>query len=351
MSINADQIHMLIHTFADAQHTDKQTPQCSTPNGSSKAHKEPQDTLTTSSNSSMASSAKHERVNNVSDIFQDCLPQNPSPRKKQKQMQLAFQAGTPKKAKVLVEIDKDAQQALTCARDARQATKAEVAKEWGLPWPRHAGKDHRRGGPMPKSLKWTNGLYVWLEKVAQGELPKPTTAPVLQYPVDWQHKCCQPWEYTPPPASKKEEEVPEAPEGESGKEPGAQESKEHSKGKTYHKYRPEVVQFYFDCERNMGGPPNSVVNFVKEHYPSLFPSVFNESRVRYWEKKQKTPEGKGKGWRMGNVVIGLGHLAFLGSLILAQYQAGVPMTSRLLVPLIAGALAAKGLGDKAGLPV
>ena len=35
-------------------------------------------------------------------------------------------------------------------------------------------------------------------------------------------------------------------------------------------------------------------------------------------------------------------LAFVGTLILGQYTAGIPMTSRLLVPLVVGALVAKG---------
>eukprot|EP00959_Pyramimonas_sp_CCMP1952_P437679 9163743-Pyramimonas_sp.AAC.1 len=49
---------------------------------------------------------------------------------------------------------------------------------------------------------------------------------------------------------------------------------------------------------------------------------------------------------LGQTVLPVGNLAFIGSLIASQYNAGIPMAARLLVPLAAGALVAKGLGDK-----
>ena len=74
-----------------------------------------------------------------------------------------------------------------------------------------------------------------------------------------------------------------------------------AKKRTYNHYPPEVVEFYFDFEKQMGGPRTSIVNFVKDNYPSLFPKSFCESRVRAWEKGIKEPKeekpGRGLGWR------------------------------------------------------
>ena len=64
------------------------------------------------------------------------------------------------------------------------------------------------------------------------------------------------------------------------------------------------------------------------------------------KNKKSLKDGPGKNWRLGQTALSVAHLAFLGTVILAQYNAGVPMTSQLLVPLIVGALTAKGLGDK-----
>ena len=71
---------------------------------------------------------------------------------------------------------------------------------------------------------------------------------------------------------------------------------------------------------------------------------------RSWEAAGKKTEGRGQGWRLGQMVLGVAQLAFLGSIILAQYAAGVPMTAKLLVPLIMGALVGKGWADKARAP-
>ena len=64
------------------------------------------------------------------------------------------------------------------------------------------------------------------------------------------------------------------------------------------------------------------------------------------KSKKHLKEGPGKNWRLGETALSVAHMAFLGAVIMAQYNAGVPMTSHLLVPLIVGALTAKGLGDK-----
>ena len=88
---------------------------------------------------------------------------------------------------------------------------------------------------------------------------------------------------------------------------------------------------------------------VKEQYPTLFPANFSEALVRHkWEKKNggKSSDGQGKGWRKGKTIIPTEALVFIGTLIMGQYAAGVPLTSTLLVPLVAGAFWANGLGDK-----
>ena len=64
-------------------------------------------------------------------------------------------------------------------KQRKAAIKQEIAEQWGLPWPRVYRKDTRRGGPVPRNLKWEAGLYEWIEKVANDVLPKPQDTPPL----------------------------------------------------------------------------------------------------------------------------------------------------------------------------
>ena len=82
----------------------------------------------------------------------------------------------------------------------------------------------------------------------------------------------------------------------------------------------------------MGLSRNATVNLVKKLFPCMFSSTFNEKRPRDWEEKgKKLGAGPGKGWRKGSTVLSAPVLGFLGSLVLSQYAAGIPMTSTLLV--------------------
>jgi len=241
----------------------------------------------------------------------------------------------------------------------KEAIRKEVAGEWGLAWPRVMCKDVRHGGPVPREQKWQDGLYEWVERIANGDGSKPDSPPSLTFPWDWKHKKCMVWDYQPSVGKEatceEEKQKGESMELEEQKgvvgkdaQPKDELAKEGEEGqkRAYHQYSDDVIAFYFDFEKNMGGPRYKVCEFVVAKYPSLFPPSFNESRVRHWINKGKKPKGRGPGWRLGDTVLGLGHLAFLGTIIMAQYAAGVPMTSRLLVPLIVGALVGKGMSDK-----
>ena len=115
------------------------------------------------------------------------------------------------------------------------------------------------------------------------------------------------------------------------------------------RYEQNEIDFYFAFEDFHGKlTRNACVNIVKDQYPSLFPATFSEALVRLWLKNGKKSDkssGPGKDWRKGKTIIPTEVLVVLGSLIMAQYAAGVSLTATLLVPLVAGALAANGFGD------
>ena len=176
-----------------------------------------------------------------------------------------------------------------------------LAEEWGVPWPKEIMKDSRKGGPIPRSQKWRDGMYEWIHKVSNGELEKPTQPPPKVVPVDWNPKICSVWQYKQQvPETEQAELEPEtsghpnaveqdtqaraaaSPEAD-GPPPEKPEGGNTSKRAPHHDYPPEVIEFYFKFEQEMGGSRSDVVAFVKAHYPSLFPKSFNESRPRSWE--------------------------------------------------------------------
>ena len=78
-----------------------------------------------------------------------------------------------------------------------QKLQQELAEEWGLPWPKPTTKDGRKGGPIPRSQKWRDGLYDWIARVGKAELQKPTEPPKKVFPSDWDAKECPVWQYKP----------------------------------------------------------------------------------------------------------------------------------------------------------
>jgi hypothetical protein len=266
-----------------------------------------------------------------------------------RQKLLDFQKVSPEATKVVEEEDYTKYR---MEKEKQQSIKKEIAENWGLPWPQQTRKDARKGGPLPRQHKWEEGLYQWIGKIAKDESPKPDTPPSLQFPNDWQHKTCPVWDYHPlvkvPKAEEDEDPGPPPLIEEDENEPAEGEGAAVKQKRAYHAYPEDVRQVYFDFEKQMGGPRSKVVAFVKHNYPSLFPPTFNECRPREWERAMKKTDGPGKGWRLGEQVLGAAHLAFLGAIIMAQYTAGVPMTSKLLVPLIFGALVGKGYADQVG---
>ena len=179
-----------------------------------------------------------------------------------------------------------------------------LAEEWGVPWPKPITKDLRKGGPIPRSQKWHDGMYEWIHKVSTGELAKPAQTPPKVVPADWNPKFCSVWQYEQqvpdsehagPELQKSEHPKPQEqdtqPKAAASTEPDAPSPEQPEGGNNckrapHHAYPNEVIEFYFKFEQEMGGPrsgPTGVVAFVKAHYPSLFPASFNESRPRSWE--------------------------------------------------------------------
>ena len=291
--------------------------------------------------------------NAVAKVFQDFFPKA-SLEKKQKQLEFKSASPVVKQQKL-----EDDAQAYKAEKEKVESMKRTIASEWGIPCPKPIQNNTRKGGPVPRAQKWNDGLYEWIGKVGQGELAKPESPPPKEFPLDWDHKKCLVWDYKPkatPTAVAKQSPQPdpvgqinsELPDPTPPEQDEQQDPAADTKPKRVHHFYPdEVREFYFKFEADMGGPRTKVVDFVKRSYPSLFTQGFNEGRVRAWEKIRKSSKSDhGSGWRLGQTAINVTHLAFLGSLILTQYSAGVPMTSKLLAPLIVGALAAKGLGDK-----
>jgi hypothetical protein len=57
---------------------------------------------------------------------------------------------------------------------------ADVAAAWGLSLPRPPPRASK-GGPKPKSEKWKQGLYDYLDEIVAGSLPLPVQPPPLEY--------------------------------------------------------------------------------------------------------------------------------------------------------------------------
>ena len=304
------------------------------------------------------------------------FPDMPRPIKKQKTLNFTPVAPEKKQEQLQAEIEsfRKAKEDEKSDKSEAEQRAAAISNLWGLPWPRPAQTGQRRkGGPIPRAEKWENGLYEWVGKISRGDLPAPAVKPPKEFPHDWDHRTTAVWHYAPKqPKNDMSNDITQAASSEGPEQKGVpadgHEDPLQATGgnvdpepsrRPYHKYPQAVVDFYFQFERDMKGPRLQTVTFLKENYPSLFPLGFNEGRVRAWERnrklqdtsqsadKDKTNTGaEGQGWRLGKTVLGVSHLAFIGSLILANYHAGVPMTAKLLVPLVAGALVAKGLDDK-----
>jgi len=195
---------------------------------------------------------------------------------------------------------------------------------------------------------------LYLDEVVNGNAPPPASPPPLAHPSMWNPKTHTVQEQlalqanTAAPMHVAEPALGAEATGqdEVATEAGAEEVKKAKR--IYHRWGDNVVDFFFDFEGLHALPRNTCVKLVKDNYPAIFPPHFNESVVRKWEnngKQNKKSNGPGKDWRKSHTILPMELLVFLGTLVTRQYLAGVPMTARLLVPLLAGAAVAKGYGE------
>ena len=277
--------------------------------------------------------------------------------KRQSELNDLFGYEEVKKVKVVEE-----QPALT--KEKAASMQQELAEKWGLDWEKISSYD--KPGPVPKPILWERGLRSYIENIIQGQTKEPLQKPSLQHPRDWKPKLQTVQVYLQGSSTTKNDTSASTAEaGEEVKEEGGggvagggagggdkepEETEAEKVKRTNTKYSDDTVYFYFQYEKLTGLARNSTVKLVKKLFPKMFPKAFDEKRPRDWEDKGRKAEleekGPGKGWRKGKTILPAPVLAFLGSLIMGQYLAGIPMTSTLIVPLVVGALVAKRYGDK-----
>ena len=132
----------------------------------------------------MAGEEKKRKADQLANMFPSGTPAS-------KQRTLPFKMLTKEEAELKQHLEiaehKYSKSIANSAELKEKDAKCKLAHEWGLSLPRPPPRTSR-GGPKPRSERWMQGLYDYLDDIIAGKRPAPKSLPPLDPPRDWNHK-------------------------------------------------------------------------------------------------------------------------------------------------------------------